>query len=135
MQYEKLLEKAYSELPEKKESEERFEIPRAQVRTVGNRTIIENFTQIAAALRRDPQHISKYLLRGLATTGNIESARLLLIGKISPERINIKIESYATEFVICTECKKPDTELKKKDRFTFVHCLACGASHSVRSKI
>jgi len=49
--------------------------------------------------------------------------------------INEKIEAYATEFVICPECKKPDTELLKQDQFLFLKCLACGAKHSVRAKI
>ncbi|MEK6812055.1 MAG: translation initiation factor IF-2 subunit beta, partial [Nanoarchaeota archaeon] len=39
------------------------------------------------------------------------------------------------EFVLCKECKKPDTELLREDRVTFIHCLACGAKHPVRSKI
>ena len=35
----------------------------------------------------------------------------------------------------CKDCGKPDTELIKEDRFTFIHCLACGAKHSIRNKI
>ena len=39
------------------------------------------------------------------------------------------------EFVICKECGKPDTELKKENRLNFINCLACGAKHPVREKI
>ena len=42
---------------------------------------------------------------------------------------------YTKEFVVCKECLKPDTEIIKDKAFTFVHCLACGAKHAVRSKI
>ncbi|MBU2104898.1 MAG: translation initiation factor IF-2 subunit beta, partial [Nanoarchaeota archaeon] len=55
--------------------------------------------------------------------------------KVSSAKINPKIEQYVGEFVLCKECGKPDTELKKEDRLTFIHCLACGAKHSVRGKI
>jgi translation initiation factor 2 subunit 2 len=48
--------------------------------------------------------------------------------------INEKIQEYVAEFVICKECKKPDTELVKEDRLTFIHCLACGAKKSVSRK-
>jgi translation initiation factor 2 subunit 2 len=50
-------------------------------------------------------------------------------------KINEKIEAYAKEFVICSECKKPDTELTKENRLMFIKCLACGAKKTVRTKI
>jgi translation initiation factor 2 subunit 2 len=50
-------------------------------------------------------------------------------------KINQKVEQYVKEFVLCKECGKPDTELSKEDRMSFVKCLACGAKHSVRNKI
>jgi len=37
--------------------------------------------------------------------------------------------------VLCPECKKPDTQLKKEDRITTIKCSACGAKHPVRAKI
>jgi len=135
--YEKLLEQAYKNIKPIK-ARERFEIPLAKPRLQGNKTIITNFSQITSYLRRSPQHLAKYLSRELATSANLEGEkqeRLVLQRKISSERINQKIESYVQEFVICKECKKPDTELIKQGNFTFVHCLACGAKHSVRTKI
>lgn len=135
-EYKKLLEKALSQLPEKAESaSERFEIPKAISRIQGNKTIIENFSQIVSVLRRNADHLMKFLSRELAAPAQIEERRLILVGRISPDRINRKIEAYAKEFVLCKECNKPDTELVKKQRFLFLHCLACGAEHSVRAKI
>lgn len=135
-QYEQLLERAYSQLPEKSAEESRFEVPKASGRIEGNKTIIENFSQICTILRRPQDHLSKFLLRELASPGNMDGQqRLVLVGKIGGERINQKVQAYASEFVICRECKKPDTELRKENRLMFVKCLACGASHSVRAKI
>lgn len=136
MEYEKLLEKAYSQLPEKTlDSSERFELPKAISRIHGNKTVIDNFSQIASSLRRKPEHLMKFLSRELAAPAQVDERRLILVGKLSNERINQKIEVYAKEFVLCRECGKPDTELVRKQRFLFVHCLACGAEHSVRAKI
>ena len=135
MEYEELLEKAYKEVKQVKENGERFEIPKAEGRFEGKKTIITNFIQMVSYLRRKPEHFQKFILRELASSGQIEGERLILNMKIPSARINQKIEEYAKEFVICKECKKPDTELIKEERINFVHCLACGAKHSVRSKI
>ncbi len=133
--YEQLLDSAYSKIKKVEGSSERFEIPKAEGHFEGKKTIITNFFQIASYIRRKPEHMQKFLLRELATSGQKEGERLVLNNKIPSEKINQKIEQYAKEFVICRECGKPDTELTKIDRLTFIHCLACGAKHSVRSKI
>ena len=129
-----MLEKAYKEVKPVKSSE-RFEIPKVKGLIEGNKTIITNFSQICSALRRQPEHLSKFLLRELATPGVLQKERLILSRKVSMERIDEKIASYVEEFVLCKECKKPDTELIKQDNFMFLHCLACGAKHPVRAKI
>jgi translation initiation factor 2 subunit 2 len=133
--YEQLLNEAYRKIKPINTSIGRFEIPKAEGHFEGKKTIITNFSQIAAYIRRDLSHFQKFLLRELATSGQKEGERLVLNNKIPSEKINQKIEQYVKEFVLCKECGKPDTELIKQDRFTFIHCLACGAKHSVRSKI
>jgi translation initiation factor 2 subunit 2 len=114
---------------------ERFEVPKAQGIVEGTKTIVTNFSQICSMLRREPAHVSKYLSRELAALGTMEGDRLILNRKLSANMINEKIQSYVDEFVTCPQCKKPDTELIKDKGFLFLHCLACGAKHSVRSKI
>jgi len=132
--YENLLEEAYQKVKPIKASE-RFEIPKIEGHIEGTKTILTNLQQIASHIRRDINHLLKYLLRELATSGKIEGNRVILQRKIPSVKINEKIQQYVEEFVLCRECKKPDTELIKKERFMFVHCLACGAKHSVRAKI
>lgn len=133
--YEKLLNEAYKDVKLVEHSGERFEIPKVEGHIEGKKTILTNFQQIISYIRRDPEHFQKFLLRELATSGQKEGDRLVLNNKIPSARINQKIEEYVSEFVLCKECGKPDTELVKDDRLTFIHCLACGAKHSVRGKI
>ncbi len=132
--YEKLLDEAYKDIKPIKHTE-RFEIPKIQGHLEGTKTILTNLQQISTYLRRDINHLLKFLLKELATSGKIQGNRVILQRKIPSAKINEKIESYVKEFVTCKECKKPDTELIKDKGFTFVHCLACGAKHSVRAKI
>ncbi len=133
-EYNKLLDKLYKEVKQVKVTK-RFEIPEVKGHIEGNKTIITNFSRIYLTLRRKPQHLVKFLSRELAAQVSIEGDRLVLNRKLSSEMINQKIEAYVKEFVICPECGKPDTELIKEGKFMFLHCLACGAKHSVRAKI
>jgi len=133
--YEDLLKEAYENVKEVKGSGERVEIPKIEGHFQGKKTLLTNFAQIASHIRRTPEHFQKFILRELAASGVREGDRLVLNMKVPSAKINQKIEDYVKEFVLCKECKKPDTELTKQDRLTFVHCLACGAKHPVRSKI
>ena len=135
-EYEKMLESAYKKVKHVSEKKgDRFEIPKIQGAFEGKRTILTNFFQIADYIRRNPEHFQKFILKELATSGHRDGDRLILNIKVPSAKINQKIEEYAKEFVLCRECKKPDTEIIKENRLSFVHCLACGAKHSVRSKI
>lgn len=133
--YEELLEQAYEKVKQVDSSSGRFEIPKVEGHFEGKKTILTNFFQIASHLRRKPEHFQKFLLKELAASGQQEDDRLVLNIKVSSAKISQKIEQYVKEFVLCKECGKPDTELTKEDRLTFIRCLACGAKHSVRSKI
>ena len=133
--YEKLLDQAYKKVKQVNTSSGRFEIPQIKGHFEGKKTILTNFFQIADYLRRNPEHFQKFMLRELATSGQRDGDRLVLNNNIPSSKINQKIEQYVKEFILCKECGKPDTELLKEDRLSFVHCLACGAKHSVRSKI
>ncbi len=134
-EYEKLLDDAYKKVKQVDTNSKRFEIPKIEGHFEGKKTILTNFSQIVDYIRRKPEHFQKFLLRELASSGQIERGRLVLNIKVPSAKIKQKIDEYIREFVLCKECKKPDTELLKEDRLLFINCLACGAKHSVRSKI
>ena len=133
--YETLLEEAHKILKPIEHNGERFEIPKIEGHIEGTKTILTNIPQIVSYVRRDQNHLLKYLLKELATSGSIKNGRVILMRKLPSQKINDKIESYCKEFVTCSQCNKPDTELIKEKGFLFMHCLACGAKHSVRAKI
>ena len=135
MEYAKLLKKARKELPESVLKTERFEIPKAKGHIEGNKTIITNFEQIAGVLGRPVEHLLKYVLRELATPGEMRKGALIIGRKVSASSVNEKIQQYTDNFILCSECKKPDTKLMKEGRVTFIKCLACGAHHPVKAKI
>ena len=133
--YEQLLNDAYGKVKKSESNGERFEIPKVEGHFEGKKTILTNFFQIASFLRRNPEHFQKFMLRELAASGQKEGDRLVLNMTVPSTKINQKVEQYVKEFVLCEQCGKPDTELVKEDRLSFIKCMACGAKHSVRSKI
>ncbi|MBL7054275.1 translation initiation factor IF-2 subunit beta [Candidatus Woesearchaeota archaeon] len=136
MDYKKLLKEIRKELPESVFEKERFELPKVRGHIQGNRTVISNFLQIASILGREPESMLKYVLRGLATPGEIKKSGSVIMGtKVPASRINEKIMQYANDFVFCSECGKPDTKIEKEKNIFFIKCMACGAKHSVKSKI
>lgn len=136
MNYEELLEKARKNLPKSRLEAERFELPKVIGHIQGNRTIISNFFQIASTLRREPEHLLKFVLKELATPGELKKSGSLIIGtKIAASRINEKIKKYAEEYVICKDCGKPDTKIEEENGFYFLKCSACGSKKPIKYKI
>ena len=129
--YEELLKSAYQKLPKGGEEKERLVIPEAQIQPDGARTIIVNFVDIATTMRRGQDHFFKFLVKELATQGEIQEKRLVVIGRFPQMLIQKKIELYIKKYLTCEECGKLDTKLEKRDRFSFLKCEACGAVSSL----
>lgn len=130
-----MLDKGIKELPEVVFLKQRFEIPKARGHLQGNKTVISNFHQIATELHRPIEHFLKYILKELATPGDLKRTGLIIGTKVNATRVNEKIRKYANEFVLCRECGKPDTKIEKDGQLSYLKCTACGARHPVKTKI
>ena len=130
--YEGLLKRARSQIPNVVSKQERLELPRLSVSTIGMRTIVHNFKDIADALNRDPQHLLKFMTREMATAATVHESRAIFQGKFSQETLGRLIQRYMESFVICPVCRLPDTKIVKEKRLSFLVCEACGAKSSVR---
>jgi translation initiation factor 2 subunit 2 len=130
MNYEELLENAYQDV-EVCEDCERFEILKVTGHHEGVRTVITNFVKVAACLRRKPEHLLKFLRKELGISGEISGDRLILSRKVSSKDVNAKIEKYAKQYVICSKCGKPDTEIEDEGGKFVIRCLACGTKEEV----
>ena len=94
--------------------------------------LLSNLKKIAKDLSREPEHLLKYLLRELATPGKFVRNRVIFGTKVSASKINKKIKKYASEFVYCAECGKPDTKLAEEKSIMYLRCLACGVKKPVK---
>ena len=113
--YEKMLDEAYTQLPESVFEKHRFEIPKVVGHLQGNRTIISNFNQIASHLRRPVAHLLKYLLKELATPGAIRNGQLIVGTKIPASRFNEKIKKYAKKPILVATIGSKYTNLRREE--------------------
>ena len=132
--YRALLDRAYAQLPEQVSSYDRWTVPRPDVRTVGRRTVIMNFKEIADELRRDPDHLLKFLSGEMATLANFDGTRAVFQGRFRADSIRNLLEVYTTRYVVCPVCKRPDTRIVRDRRLWFLQCEACGARSSIGVK-
>ncbi len=131
--YEALLKKAQEELPENLTSSDRFKIDKIKGHIEGSKTVISNLKKIAKDLGRDSNHLLKYLLRETASAGKYIGSRAIFPSKISAKKFNDKIKKYASEFVFCSECGKPETDLTEDKGISYLKCQACGVKKPVKT--
>ncbi|RLG58112.1 MAG: translation initiation factor IF-2 subunit beta [Candidatus Hydrothermarchaeota archaeon] len=133
MEYEKLLEKAYNELPETLKTHERFVIPQIISHIQGKITIVQNLGEIAKLINRNPDMLAKYLIKELGTAGSHDSQHLILKGQFRNYQIQQKFEDFLREYVLCPECGRPDTKIIQEKRVHILKCEACGSWHPLGS--
>jgi translation initiation factor 2 subunit 2 len=130
--YDELLKRACSQMPEVSLKRERLELPHLHISVVGMRTVISNFKELADVLNRDPQHILKFLTREMATAATFNDSRAIFQGKFRSDSFERLLQRYMESFVICPVCKRPDTKIVKEKRLSFLVCNACGAKSSIK---
>ncbi|MCY0868870.1 MAG: translation initiation factor IF-2 subunit beta [Desulfurococcus sp.] len=126
--YEELIERAYRKLGGVRGSSEVFEIPQASVLVIGDKTIIQNFKQIANVLNRDEDLLRRYFMKELNVPSSINPAgQLELKGRFNPSAINQLLSRFANMYVRCSTCGSMHTRLIKKGKVFLLRCDACGA--------
>jgi translation initiation factor 2 subunit 2 len=134
LDYEQLLDKAFTQLPNLSEEKADFKVPQIDSLVQGNKTIIKNISQIADTARREKSEIAKYLSKELAAPVSSDSSELTIMAKIPLSTLNEKIKKYFELYIICKECHKPDTHVQMIDRgYTTIVCEACGAKYTVKN--
>jgi translation initiation factor 2 subunit 2 len=129
--YQLLLGRAREKLPTVQIGNDRFQVPEADAMTDGKNTVIRNFEEITKVLRREPAHLIGFLARELGCPGVLDGPRGVLKSRVSKDALAQRIREYTEKYVICSECKRPDTHLSKEGRLTLLICEACGAQRPV----
>jgi translation initiation factor 2 subunit 2 len=133
-EYVNQLDRALKQMPSTTTSDSRFTIPALKVFIEGKTTIFDNFDAICDYIRREQEHVMKFLLNELGTAGKIVGDRAIFQGRFSRDEIERQIQRYMDEYVLCWECKKPDTHFEKLERVWVLKCDACGAIRPIMKR-
>ena len=133
MDYDKLLERGYSQIPEKTTAVERFEMPVIDSIIEGNKTIIRNFEFIAGRLRRDPKALARFFTKELAVPASLDGPRFVLSARFTDRVLAERLKLFVDMYVLCKECRKPDTKIQESPAGgKMLVCEACGARAPVK---
>ena len=114
-EYDALLDRARDRIPTDISERNRWTMPNPEILVEGNQTIIRNFAAIVDAMDRDANHVYQYLINELGTSGTREQVRVMLKGRVPPKRIKEKIVGYVKTYILCEQCKAPDTRFIKAE--------------------
>lgn len=126
-----LLQTNNPDLVEKKRT--RIKPPQLQLLS-SKKTLWVNFQEICTMMQRDPQHVFSFFMAELGTEGSMDgNQRLIIRGKFVAKYIESLLRKYVVEYVTCSMCRSPNTDLVKNQasRLYFCTCRDCGSSRSV----
>ena len=132
MNYEKMLDRLYLSLPKEALTKERFTMPTIDSLIQGNKTIIRNFGQVLKTINRKEKHLFKFIIKETGTAATISEGNLILNGKFSQQQVNNLFEAYIKRYVLCHECRRPDTHFIEQQGVKMLKCEACGAISPVK---
>ncbi|NOZ76957.1 MAG: translation initiation factor IF-2 subunit beta [Euryarchaeota archaeon] len=127
--YEALLDRAYSSLPETLKQTARFEKPEIVAMIQGKQTVVQNLGEVSKAINRPADMLAKYLIREFGTSGTHDQQHLVMKGVFRQAQVQEKLDTFLEQFVMCPDCGRPDTKILQERRVSFLKCEACGSRH------
>jgi len=117
--------------------EYRYKMPCVQGKVEGRgngiKTAIPNMTHIALSLHRDPGEVTKFFgcELGAQTTWSAETERAIVNGAHTTQDLQSKLFIYIEEFVLCPNCRLPETNYSVRNGAIYHKCGACGAKDMI----
>jgi hypothetical protein len=92
-----------------------------------------NVTEVAASLNREAPEVTKFFgcELGSQTTFSADTDRAIVNGAHRDQDLQSHLSRYIEYFVLCKNCRLPETHYKIKDGMISQKCLACGSKDTV----
>lgn len=107
----------------------RYKMPKLIIKhegkNTGIKTILTNLPEISISLKRNPEHILKFLSYELNVQTKIDKNKYIINGKHEQETLQKLIFLFIDKFVLCSLCENPETFFINSTLFE-MECLACG---------
>lgn len=112
----------------------RYKMPKIQAKIEGRgngiKTVLVNIIELAGALKRDPPEVTKFFgcELGAQTIYSTETGadRAIVNGAHTEVDLQKSLAKYIEHFVLCRNCRLPETHYKIKSGVVSQVCLACG---------
>ena len=94
----------------------------------GIKTVIVNLANVADQLARPPSYLIKYFGFELGAQTNIDPKddRWIINGAHESSKLQDYLDGFINRFVLCRNCKNPETVVNIKDGHILLDCKACG---------
>jgi len=110
----------------------RYKMERLQSKVEGKgngiKTVVVNLSNVAQQLARPPNYVIKYFGFELGAQTNIDPKddRWIINGSHEASKLQDYLDGFINRFVLCKECKNPETVINIKDGDILMDCKACG---------
>ena len=110
----------------------RYKMERLQSKIEGKgngiKTVVVNLSNVADQLARPPNYVIKYFGFELGAQTNIDPKddRWIINGAHEATKLQDHLDGFITKFVLCKDCKNPETVVNIKDGNIMLDCKACG---------
>lgn len=99
----------------------------------GIKTVVANLSSVAHSLSRPPAYVIKYFGFELGAQTNINPSddRWIINGAHEASKLQDHLDGFISKFVLCKNCKNPETDVVVKDGTILLDCKACGQRSNV----
>jgi translation initiation factor 5 len=110
----------------------RYKMERIQSKIEGKgngiKTVIPNLPSVAQSLARPPNYVIKFFgfELGAQTNKDPKDDRWIINGAHDAAKLQDHLDGFINKFILCKQCKNPETDLKFKDGRIILDCKACG---------
>ncbi|KAK0252287.1 hypothetical protein B0A54_14088 [Friedmanniomyces endolithicus] len=110
----------------------RYKMERLQSKVEGKgngiKTVVVNLANVAQQLARPPSYVIKYFGFELGAQTNIDPKddRWIINGAHEGSKLQDYLDGFITKFVLCRNCKNPETVVNIRDGDILLDCKACG---------
>ena len=110
----------------------RYKMERLQSKIEGKgngiKTVVVNLSNVADQLARPPSYVIKYFGFELGAQTNIDPKddRWIINGAHESNKLQDHLDGFINKFVLCKDCKNPETIVSIKDGIISLDCKACG---------
>lgn len=117
--------------------EYRYKMPRllAKIEGRGNgiKTLVVNCADLALSLHRSTPEVCKFfgIELGAQSKYDDKNDRAIVNGAFEASMMQQHLSKYIEGFVLCPQCRLPETKYKFKGQMIFHKCYACGAVEPV----